>query len=272
MDLPAHSLFGPGSRVPFTDAARVHFAAVDARRVRAQWEDWKLQSNSLGYCKVANNYPDGEGRGAANYLVHLGETVKEARRGRGNRKQLRAPSRPTRAGHTSLFARMNWHLRRVARRALDQWFIHGHDAIDVEQLGAALAEYVREEHGRLVYYREPGEGPLGRTAPRWLDGDGAVERVAMSAASYALRRWSPTNVMKQQLRSAAGGRKSRRGATKTTPQNAQRLATLLAAEPHLTVKQLALRLDMKERSVYTLKRKHPRRHDAGPEATAAPRS
>jgi hypothetical protein len=127
--------------------------------------------------------------------------------------------------------------------------------MNVEVLADALASYVWEEHGGLIFYREPGGAPLGRAAPRWLDGDEAVRRVAVSAASYSLRRWNPTRVMRHQLWSAAGGRKSRRGPSKATAENARLLAHLMETEPHLTVPQLASELDVSERTVYTVKRR-----------------
>lgn len=236
-------------RVPFTRATVAAFAAVDARRLRSDWDFWRLQSNSLGHCKVANSYPEAEKKEIAELLAHLTEVVMQARQARGNRTQLRAPTPPRKAGHRSLFARMNWHLRRLARRALDEWFIHGHDAPAVDDLAAALAAYVWAEHGKLIHYREPGGDPLGRSAPRWLAGDDAVRRVAASAAGYALRRWNPLDVMRRQLASAAGGRRSRRGASKVTVVNLGRLRDLQG----LTAAQQARELDCSERTIYAMR-------------------
>lgn len=236
-------------RVPFSREAVAEFAAVDERRHRDTWEFWRLQSSSSGHCKVAYSYPEGEGAQGTERHAHLLDVVKQARVARGNRTRLRSPVPPRLAGHRSLFARMNWHLRRLARRALDEWFVHGHDAPTVDDLAAALAAYVWDEHRKLIYYREPGGDSLGRAAPRWLAGDGAVRRVAASAAGYALRRWNPMDVMRRQLASAAGGRKSRRGASKATEANIARLRKL----DGLTVAEQARELNCSERTVYSMR-------------------
>lgn len=246
---PAPAPSRPAQRVPFSRAAVVAFAAVDARRIRADWEAWRLQSNFLRHCKVANSYPGRTSTGETVHLAHLSEVVNQARLARGNRKMLRRPARPHKAGQRSLFARMNWHLRRVARRALDEWFIHGHDAPAVDDLAAALAALVWSEYSELVYVRAPGGDPLGRTAPRWLDGDDAVRRVAASAARYALPRWNPMRVIRRQLSSAAGGRKSRRGPSKATPANLARLRKL----DGLTAAQQAEELGLSVRTVYGMR-------------------
>ena len=238
-------------RVSFTHVQVAEFAAVDARRISSDWHDWRVQSKSLGRCKVSNSYP---GRVTSAQSGHLAEVVNEARQARGERKQLRAPTPPPRAGQRPLFARMNWHLRRVARRALDEWFVHGHDAPAVDDLAAALAAYVWTEHGDLIHYREPGAEPLGRRGPRWLAGDDAVRRVAMSAASYALRKWNPLRVMKHRLASAAGGMKSRRGPSKATAERFAALAKLMADEPRLTRQQQAERLGVSLSTIYGMHR------------------
>lgn len=245
------SLPGDGPRrVPFSHSTVAMFAAVDARRdalARATRAGSTMQDRPRDERGQLTHHLPGSGLGEGEQLSAV---VNEARRARGNRKALRRPARPNRYGHAPLFGRMKFHLRKLARRALNDLSKTGQPIPSCEALADALAAYVWEQHTVLVFIREPGEGPLGLQGPRWLDGDGAVRRVAWSAARYTLEGWTPDYIQQQQARGAKGGRNSRRGPTKTTGSGLARLREL----DGLTVAQLAVAMGMSESSVKRLRK------------------
>jgi len=136
---------------------------------------------------------------------------------RGKRKALRAPRLPTQTAYVRVrgrvsrgtFERVNLHLRRLARRALNDLHKAGEQLPDRATLAAGLALYVFEELPRLLRNQAPGETPpSGYDRWAWLDDD-AVRRVAASAARYQLERWTPDYIEEQQRRASVGGSRSR---------------------------------------------------------------
>lgn len=150
-----------------------------------------------------------------------------------------------------MFRRTKFHLRRLARRALNDLAKTGHPVPELADLAEALAALVWDDYSELVYVREPGGEPLGRMGPRWLDGDDAVRRVAASAARYALSNWTPDYIEERQRRGAKGGRNSRRGPSKATQANLARLIEL----GDLTVAQQVAETGLTESTVKRLRKK-----------------
>jgi hypothetical protein len=143
---------------------------------------------------------------------------------------------PRKRGERSTFKRVRFHLRRLARRTLNDLAKAGHPIPERSALTDALAAYVSAELSRLVYIREPGGSSLGRQGFRYLNGDGAVRRVAASAARYTLEHWSADYMAEVQRRASLGGQRSRRGPSKATADN---LAALAAMHDGLTHQQRA---------------------------------
>lgn len=157
--------------------------------------------------RAIDNYA---GPGAAQ---HLADVVRNARNERGKRMQLRRPSK-TRSARAPMFDRVNIHLRRLSRRALNDLAKTGHPEPTLDALAAALAAYVWELCGDLVYMQEQGEahGSSRELGAQFLDGAEAVERVTYSAARYALRTpGEHSRYMRDlQRRASTGGTKSKR--------------------------------------------------------------
>lgn len=150
-----------------------------------------------------------------------------------------------------MFARMRKHLRDVARNALNDLHLAGHPVPTLDALADALAAYVWDECGRLVYIQAPGEPRrTGRERDRQLNGAEAVERVARNAADYRLTRWTPEFIAEMQRLGAVGGSISRRPPTKATTANLDRLAAL---PPGLTVAEQAEALDLSPATVKRLR-------------------
>jgi len=250
---PLSATAHPSRRVPFTRASVAAFAAVDARRRSEFLDYWSLQTKRTrplpGDCKVTQDPPGGSRSSSEVQRERLVAVVKDARRARGNRKQLRRPRRPRRKGDTSMFRRMRGHLRETARRALNDLARARQPIPEAEPLAEALAALVWDEYRDLIQYREPGSPPLGRARFAFLD-DEAVERVAASAARYVLARWSPDYIREQQVRGAKGGRRSRRGPSKATLANVARLRELEG----LSAAKAAAELGVSVSTVYAMRR------------------
>lgn len=148
-----------------------------------------------------------------------------------------------------MFARMRSHLRRLARRALNDRAKAGHDAPPPDALAEALAAYVLQECPRAVLDVAPGDArPSSREAHARLTPE-ALERVTLGAARYVLDRWSADYIAEQQRRGSVGGTRSRRGPT-WTPEDLAALAALQG----LTVTEQAAQLDRPPRTIERMRR------------------
>jgi hypothetical protein len=174
-----------------------------------------------------------------------------ARAARGKRPQTRKPSMPRSMSDTSMYARMRSHLRKLARLALNDRAKAGHDAPPVDDLAEALAAYVGQECRRVVLDVAPGDPrPSSREQHARLTPT-ALERLTLDAARYVLDRWTPDYTHEQQRRGGVGGSRSRRGPTKATAANADKLAAL---PPGLTVAQQAEHVGVSERTIKRMRR------------------
>lgn len=134
-----------------------------------------------------------------------------ARAARGKRKVLRVPNVRKSNTDSGVFDRVRLHLRRLARRTLNDLAKADMRIPDEAALTAALAAYVRDQCSGVVRMREPGMPSLSSRERRlYLDGADAVDRVALSAARYAIEGWTPDYILERQRRGAKGGKVSKR--------------------------------------------------------------
>jgi len=162
---------------------------------------------------------------------------------------MRTPTMPRSTSDSSMFARTRSHLRKLARRALNDRAKAGHDAPPVDALAEALAAYVQHVAPHVVLDVAPGDPrPSSREQHARLTPE-AVERVTQSAARYVLDRWSADYIAEQQRRGGVGGSRSRRGPT-WTAEDLDALAKL----DGLTVAEQAARLERPERTIKRMRR------------------
>lgn len=173
-----------------------------------------------------------------------------ARSPRGSRRRMLAP-RHRKGMSSPMFDVVNLHLRRLARRALNDRAMRGEVAPPAAALLAgALAEYVRTECAAVLYFQEDGEPRASSRERRaWIDGSRAIDAVAWSAACYALARWSPEYIRTMQERGRRGGRCSKRSPTWSDAD-----LDALAALTGLTVSAQAVRLGRSARTVERMRR------------------
>ncbi|MET2012355.1 hypothetical protein ABXJ56_12430 [Microbacterium chocolatum] len=133
-----------------------------------------------------------------------------ARDARGQRKAMRRPFR--RRGQRELFDVVRLHLKRLARRVLNDRCRDGLEPPTEGLLAAALERYLRDQCWHLLYIQDYGEvREPGRVRRTYLDGERAVESVARVSARYALATWTPDYIREMQERGRRGGKTSKRG-------------------------------------------------------------
>lgn len=239
-------------RVEFTRKVQAEFAAVDARRdasmSRASRRSHKQSRPPATEGQLTHTVTTvGSKYESEEQFEFLVSVLVQARRARGNRKRLRNPAMPRKRGDASMFKRVRFHLRKLARRALNDLHKVGHPVPKRSALTEALSTYVYSELQQLILIRAPGEPKPGKY-DRWkmLNGDDAVSRVAASAARYTLRKWDSDFIEEMQRRGAKGGRNSKRGPSKATADN---IAALAALPYGTTIKQAATALGVSESTI-----------------------
>jgi hypothetical protein len=176
---------------------------------------------------------------------------------------MRRPAVATRQERRTGYDRVSLHLRRLARRVLND---RGPDTPELGTLRAALEAYVFSQLEHFIIRDEPGDPRALRLQRHAMLGDeAAVYRVARAAARYTLGTWSADYIAEQRRRGAAGGRSSRRGSTWTAAQ-LDALATLQG----LTVEQQAAELKLAPAMVKRMRSALRQRPSPPPLSSATP--
>ncbi len=232
----------PTRRVPFTRAAQAELGTLTRYAIRHQQARTITKNGSANESthdnqdrarKITHSSP----RAAINDqqllpadAATLARTLASAWKKRGKRRTLRLPTPPRAMGDASMYERTRKHLRRLARRLLHDLVLAHRSMPTVDELAAALEQYVWERLDQHVRVQEPGSPRAsGRERHAVLDGPEAVERVTRDAATYALRDPDEPRryVAENRRRASAGGARSkRRHAWETNPSLLDELAAL----------------------------------------------
>lgn len=133
--------------------------------------------------------------GTEEEISDLVQTLIEARAARGDRREMRVPTR-RKGMRSAMFDVVGLHLRRLARRVMNDREKAGLPEIPEMTLAAAMAKYTRDECEHVIYVHEHGEqSASSRERRAWIDGDRAVDAVSRSAARYALDTWSTDYIL-----------------------------------------------------------------------------
>lgn len=238
-------------RVPFTREAQAEWGILARNAIRRQITKVSSPPNNRKHDRQITHTLWGVHRVSRVSLdsAELAKVVADARPARGNRRELRKPTRPVNRGERDRWKRVQFHLRRLSWRALNDIAKRGAAEPTVDELATALITYVWDELSKLVHEEEPGAGRIGRDRVQFLDGSEAVDRVAYNAARYALRNpgEAARYMAEMQRRGSKGGAKSKRGRD-WGEDEIRSLQRLMISRPGLTVKQQAVELRLSLRT------------------------
>ena len=164
--------------------------------------------------RTSTNSPPDKAQLSSGIEVWVADLI-AARGARKDRKAMIAPHH-RRDLRSPMFELVNLHLRKLARRTLNDRAKRGERWATHSELTAALYEYVLTECRHVIYFHEYGNPRASARERRpWLDGERAAEAVSRSAATYALAGWTPLYMMTRQRRGRLGGQISKRPPTWT---------------------------------------------------------
>ncbi|KAA9131159.1 hypothetical protein [Microbacterium caowuchunii] len=218
-----------------------YWASANTSDKRTSVSAYQPLPNTSDNPRPSRAYEDGE-------ISALVAELVAARAARAHRKAMRRPFR--RRGQRELFDVVRLHLRRLCRRVLNDRCCNGLEPPDHDLLVLALERYLEQQCWHLVYFHDYGEQREPERVRRtYLDGERAIECVALSCARYALDGWSPDYIREMQRIGGVGGKISKR-----PPKWTEADLDALAALARSTVRQQAVHLGFSESTIDRMRR------------------